>query len=136
MPEAPFSHVISAPRTAERVTPGVEYAQYSMATELGPMVVNVLALAPNHPEIRVDAVLAHDALTSGGETVSSMAQRTGAIAGINGDYFDIGATNQPTNIVVRTRTLLRTPRKRYALFITDQGPQIAETAFTGQLQIG
>ncbi len=136
MPEAPFPHVISAPRVAERVTPGLEYAQYTMATELGPMVVHVLALAPNHPEIRIDTVLAHDALTSGGETVSSMAQRTGAIAGINGDYFDIGATNQPTNIVVRNRTLLRTPRKRYALFITDRGPQIAETSFTGQLQIG
>lgn len=136
MPEAPFPHVVSAPRTLEGVTPGVEYAHYNMTTALGPIVVHVLAIAPDQPQIRIETVLAHDALTSGGETVSSMAQRTGAVAGINGDYFDIGATNQPTNVVVRDGTLLRTPRKRYALFITSQGPQITETSFTGQLQIG
>lgn len=135
MPEAPFPRVVTAPRVVERVTPGLEYAHYAMSTALGPIVVHVLALAPNHPQIRIDAVLAHDALTSPGETVSSMAQRTGAIAGINGDYFDIGATNQPTNIVVRSHTLLRTPRKRYALFITDQAPAIAEVSFNGQLQM-
>ncbi|MBV8637955.1 MAG: phosphodiester glycosidase family protein [Candidatus Eremiobacteraeota bacterium] len=136
MPEAPFPHVVTAPRSAERVTPGVEYARYDMTTALGPMVVHVLAIAPNQPHVRVDSVLAHDALTSSGETISSMAQRTGAIAGINGDYFDIGATNQPTNVVVSNHILLRTPRKRFALFVTNQGPEIAETSFTGQLQIG
>ncbi len=136
MPEAPFPHVLTAPRVAERVTPGVEYATYTMTTALGPMVVHVLAIAANQSHVRVDSVLSHDALTSSGETVSSMAQRSGAIAGINGDYFDIGATNQPTNIVVSNHTLLRTPRKRFALFITNQGPEIAETSFSGQLQIG
>ena len=45
-------------------------------------------------------MLAHDALTSSGETISSMAHRSGAIAGINADYFDIGNTNRPTNVVV------------------------------------
>ncbi len=135
-PEAPFPRVVSAARTIERVTPGLEYARYDMTTALGPIVVHVLSLAPSHPGIRLDSVLAHDVLTSGGETVSSMAQRTGAIAGINGDYFDIGATNQPTNIVVHNRTLLRSPRKRYALFVTDHGAEIAETSFMGTLQIG
>ncbi len=136
MPQAPFPRVVTAPRTAQRVTSGVEYARYTMTTELGPMVVNVLAIKPNRSQIRIDSVLAHDALTSSGETITSMAQRTGAVAGINGDYFDIGATNQPTNIVVTHHTLLRTPRKRFALLITNQGPEIAETSFSGQLQIG
>lgn len=136
-PEAPFPRVISAPRTVERVTTGVAYGEYDLTTATGPIVVHVLEIAPNLPDVHLDAVLAHDALTSSGETVSSMADRTGAIAGINGDYFDIGATNQPTNVVVRGGTLLRTPRKRYALFIgSDGNARIDEVAFDGQIQIG
>ena len=66
-----------------------------------------------------------------------MAQRTGAVAGINGDYFDIGNTNRPTNIVVRNGVLLQMPRNRYALAITRDGtPHIAEFAFMGQVQVG
>ncbi|HET9028785.1 MAG TPA: phosphodiester glycosidase family protein [Candidatus Aquilonibacter sp.] len=135
-PQAPFPRVLSAPRTAYEVTPGVEYGRYDLRTSLGPIVVRVLEIAPHAPDLRIDAVLAHDALTSTAETVSSMADRTGAIAGINGDYFDIGATNQPTNIVVRSGALLRTPRKRYALFVGNDGTaRIDEVSFTGQVQI-
>jgi hypothetical protein len=134
-PDAPFPRVLSSPRTVQRVTPGLEYAQYDLTTAMGPIVVRVLELAPNHPQIQLDAVLARDALTSNAETISSMAGRTHAIAGINGDYFDINATNQPTNVVVRSGTLLRTPRKRYALFMKKDGSStIEEVAFTGQLQ--
>ncbi|MBV8722586.1 MAG: phosphodiester glycosidase family protein, partial [Candidatus Eremiobacteraeota bacterium] len=62
---------------------------------------------------------------------------TGAVAGINGDYFDIGNTNRPLNIVVRNGELLQMPRKRYALSISRDGtPQIAEFSFYGQIQIG
>ena len=66
-----------------------------------------------------------------------MAERTKAVAGVNADYFDIGNTNRPTNIVARAGTLIRTPRKRYALLITKGGDaQIAEESFIGQAQLG
>ena len=50
-----------------------------------------------------------------------MAKRTRGVAGINGDYFDIGNTNRPENIVVRDGALLQPPYKRYALAITRDG---------------
>ena len=63
-------------------------------------------------------------------------KRTKAVAGINGDYFDIGNTNRPENIVVRGGALLQVPYKRYALAITrDGGAHIAEFSFSGELQV-
>ena len=108
-----------------------------MRTSVGPLVVRVVAVEPHRGDVRVGEVLAHDALQSRGETVGSMAKRTGAVAGINGDYFDIGNTYRPTNIVVRDGVMLQMPRNRYALAVTRDGtPQIAEFNFMGQIQIG
>lgn len=133
---APFPHIVTDAPAIETIAPGVEYGEYDLVTSAGPIVIHAIAVAPHTPNIRIDSVLAGDALASQGETVSSMAQRTGAIAGINGDYFDIGRTNRPTNIVVRGGELVRTPRKRYALLIERDGTaQIAEADFTGTLQL-
>ncbi len=136
-PPAPFPHVIRSPLTTSTIAPGLTYGDYDLTTQGGPIVVHVLEVAPNHPELRLETVLAHDALTSSGETVSSMAHRSGAVAAINGDYFDIGQTNQPVNIVVVSGTLVRTPRKRYSLVIgTDGAAHIVENSFSGNLEIG
>ncbi len=136
-PPAPFPRIALQAPVIEPVAPGVTKAQYDLITQAGPIVVHVVAIAPHRDDLRVDSVLANDVLTSGGETVSSMARRTGAVAGINADYFDIGATNRPTNIVVHGGRLLRSPRKRCSLVITRNGmPHILENDFQGQVQIG
>ncbi|HTU71268.1 MAG TPA: phosphodiester glycosidase family protein [Candidatus Baltobacteraceae bacterium] len=132
----PFPPVAFDAPTIETIAPGVEYGEYDLVTGEGPIVVHVIAVAPHAPGIELNTVLADDALTSPGETVSSMAQRTGAIAGINGDYFDIGNTNAPTNVVVHDDELLRTPDRRYALLVTQDGtPQISQVEFAGTLQL-
>jgi hypothetical protein len=135
-PPEPFPRVISDAPTIETIAPGVTSARYDLLTAAGPIVVRAIAVAPHRNDLRVDTVLAADALTSQGETISSMARRTNAVAGINADYFDIGNTNRPTNIVVRGGQLLRTPRKRYALVVTKSGDaHIVESTFTGQVDI-
>lgn len=135
-PAAPFPRILTDAPTIEPVSPGVDYGTYDLLTDAGPIVVHAIAVQAHAPNVRLDTVLAGDALTSGGETISSMARRTDAIAGINSDYFDIGNTNAPTNIVVRSNRLMRTPRKRYALVITADGlPQIVETSFTGMVTV-
>jgi hypothetical protein len=135
-PAPPFPRIVLDAPTIERIAPGVEYGEYDLITAAGPIVVHVVAVAPHAPEIELNSVLASDALQSTGETASSMARRTGAIAGINADYFDIGNTNRPTNLVVRHGTLMSTPTKRYALVIASDGTaQIIETTFAGMLQL-
>jgi hypothetical protein len=135
-PGGPFPQVLEQAPTIESVAPGVEYAEYQLLTAIGPLVVHVVAVAPRRGDVRIGSVLANDSLESRGETVGSMARRTAAVAGINGDYFDIGNTNRPQNIVVRNGALVQPPSKRYALAITRDGiPHIAEFTFSGQLEI-
>jgi hypothetical protein len=135
-PAPPFPRIAFDAPTIERIAPGVEYGEYDMVTDAGPIVVHAIAIDPHAPDIGLNSVLASDTLASGGETVSSMARRTGAIAGINGDYFDIGNTNRPTNVVVRGSALMSTPTKRYALAIgVDGTPQIIEMQFAGTLTL-
>lgn len=136
-PDAPFPHVVRQAPTLETIAPGVEYGEYDMDTAAGPLSIHVIAIAPHRSDVRTGEVQARDALESRGETTGSMAKRTGAVAGINGDYFDIGNTYRPTNIVVRDGVLLQMPRRRYALAIGRNGyPQITEFGFTGQVAIG
>ncbi|MGA7356846.1 MAG: hypothetical protein WBW76_15585, partial [Candidatus Cybelea sp.] len=135
-PDTPFPRILEEAPTIENVAPGIEYGEYQMLTEVGPLAIHVVAVEPHRTDVRIGNVLAGSALESRGETVGSMARRTAAVAGINGDYFDIGNTNRPENIVVRNGTLLQLPKKRYALAITRDGyPHIAEFTFSGELVI-
>jgi hypothetical protein len=58
----------------------------------GPWVVHVLRLDRDRYAGRVGAVLSNDTVT-GRETVSALGGRHGALAGINGGYFVIGAAD-------------------------------------------
>ena len=123
--------------TSEFVAPGARRATYRLQTSNGPLVVNVVAVDPREPSIRIRAVLANDRLVSPGETVGAMARRTNAIAGVNADYFDIGNTNQPLNLVVRDGALLRSPSKRVVLDVrTDRSVHFENVALIGTLRFG
>jgi hypothetical protein len=120
-PPAPFPLVIAQSQSSEIVAPGITRTDIRMRTSAGPLVVHVVTIDEREPSVRLGAVVAHDKLVSPGETVSAMANRTGAVAGINADYFDIGNTNQPLNVVVRNGVLLRSPSKRIALVVGNDG---------------
>src|SRR5665213_1497778 len=120
-PPAPFPLVLGSSVEREAVAPGVARATYRMLTAAGPLVVSVVTVDPREPTVRLGAVLAHDTVVSKDETTSSMARRTAAVAGINGDYFDINASGAPVGIVVRGGALERTPSARPALTVTRGG---------------
>lgn len=134
-PPAPFPGIVRSAPTFSTIAPGVTYGEYDLETLGGPLIVRALAIAPHRGDVRVGTVVAHDSLSSAGERVTEMAARTGAVAGINGDYFD-PATNRATNIVVEDGRLLAMPRKRYSLVISHGGgAQFAESTFLGQIQL-
>ncbi|HMD01321.1 MAG TPA: phosphodiester glycosidase family protein [Candidatus Baltobacteraceae bacterium] len=136
-PPSPFPAVLMQSVSTSFVAPGIARAAYRIATAAGPLVINVVALDPRDPAIRLRTILADDRLISGGETVSSMALRSGAVAGVNGDYFDIGNTNQPLNLVVQEGVLVRTPSKRYALDVRRDGSVHFERfRFSGTVRYG
>jgi hypothetical protein len=105
----------------ESTAPGISFAQYSIATENGPLAINALMVDPRNPSVRFDTAIAEDHLNSGGERTSAMGVRTHAVAGVNGDYFDIGRTYQPQGMLIRSGELLRGPTDRYAAIIRRDG---------------
>jgi exopolysaccharide biosynthesis protein len=136
-PPPPFPLVIAQSTARAFIAPGMTLATYHVQTTNGPLVVHVTAIDLHEPTIRIATVLANDALVSAGETVSSMARRTGAIAGINADYYDIGQTNQPLNIVVRDGMLLRTPSGRATLTVSrDRSVRFGTYRFAGSVSDG
>src|SRR5438309_1023219 len=65
-------------------------------------------------------------------SVSSMVARSGAIAGVNADFFDIHGSGMPLNIVVRDGELLRSPTDRVALAVRKDGSiRIGRFTWTG-----
>lgn len=136
-PAAPFPHILTDAATLTEVAPGVAYGDYEMLTADGPLSVRVLAIDLSEPTVRVGAMLAQDRLVSQGEPVSSMAGRSGAVAGINGDYFDINQTNQPLNILVQNGRLERMPMQRWAIAIDrNKVARFAEFSIAVSAQIG
>jgi hypothetical protein len=135
-PGAPFPRIIEQAPSVESIAPGVAYGDYQLETSAGPLAVRVIAVEPHRSDVKLGSVVADDSLISPGETVGSMARRTRAVAGINGDFFDIGNTNRPINMVVRDGALLQLPYKRYVLAITHDGTAyIAEFTFSGQIVV-
>ncbi len=136
-PPAPFPLVLAQSREEAFVAPGVERATYHLTTSDGPLAISVIAVDPTEPSVRIGSVVASDRMISRGETLSSMAKRTGAIAGVNADYFDIGQTNQPLNLVVRGGALLRTPSKRIVLSVhRDRTVKFERASFSGMVTYG
>ncbi|MBD5657378.1 MAG: phosphodiester glycosidase family protein, partial [Candidatus Eremiobacteraeota bacterium] len=101
----------------EATAPGLAFAQYGIQTDHGPLAISVLSIDPHEPTLRFDTALAEDHVISGGERTSAMGVRTGAVAGVNGDYFDIGRTYQPQGMLVKGGKLMRGPTDRAAMSI-------------------
>jgi hypothetical protein len=120
-PPAPFPIVTGQSYTTTILANGISYAHYTLLTTSGPLSINAVLVDMHEPSTHLRTVLAGDRLVSPGETVSSMAHRTGAIVGINGDYFARGGTNEPLNLVVNDATVLRTPGTRVALAVHSNG---------------
>lgn len=116
-----FSSVAGEPRLRsvrlEATAPGLAFAQYGMMGDHGPLAISVLAVDPQEATLRFDTAIAEDHIFSGGERTSALGVRTGAVAGVNGDYFDIGRTYQPQGMLVRAGKIVRGPTDRSALVI-------------------
>lgn len=104
------------------VAPGVVYSHYVLRTAAGPLSIHHLRLDLGTPSVRLGTALANNQLISGDETVSSMMTHwSGVVAGVNGDFFDIGDSGMPLNVMVKDGRLLRSPSGWTALAIGKDG---------------
>jgi exopolysaccharide biosynthesis protein len=98
----------------------------------GPWQIDVLEIDPEQFEGELTNVLANDKIT-GREKVSSMADRTQALAGMNGGYFVVGSTDgepgDPAGIsMVDGQLISEAVGERTSLLLSGNGADIAETS--------
>jgi hypothetical protein len=116
------------------IAPGVSYSHFNVRTSAGPLNVHHLRLDLGHPAVRLSMGLARNQLISEDERVSSMVRRSGAVAGVNGDFFDIGDSGMPLNIAVQDGRLLRSPSGRVALAVgKDSRARIVRYRWAGSV---
>ena len=117
------------------VTKGVTYQNIRYATSSGPITMHETWVDLSDPNVRVGAVLSGDKLESDrNETVSEMAHRTGAVVGINGDFFESGTSDMALNMSMVEGKLLHSPTQSAILGIDEQNKvQIGKFTFTGSV---
>lgn len=108
--------VVDYGKTApSEITRGVDQYAETYDTVAGRQHIQVLTADLADPNVRTGVVEAgDDVIDPADETTSSMARRTGAVAGVNGGYFDINATGQPLGGVVSDGTILKSPVPDFA----------------------
>ncbi len=105
----------------ETAAPGVAFAQFGLTSPLGPHVVSLVGIDPKEPTLHFDTALSADKIISKGERTSDLGTRTNAVAGLNGDYFDIGRTYEPQGMLMRGGALLHGPADRASVVIDRNG---------------
>ncbi|MEU7721121.1 phosphodiester glycosidase family protein [Streptomyces tibetensis] len=76
-----------------RVAPGVTYEEFDIQAARGVAHAHVLRVELGNPQVRVD--LLYPGSVAARARVSAMADTQGAVAGVNGDFFNITETQHP-----------------------------------------
>ncbi|HTU71929.1 MAG TPA: phosphodiester glycosidase family protein [Trebonia sp.] len=94
----------------QTITSGVQWNTDTYQTVGGAQKAQVLNIDLTNPNLHFGAVEAGDKLIDpSDETISSMATRTGAIAGVNSDFFAINTTGQPNGMLIQNGVLEASP---------------------------
>src|SRR5579875_13783 len=99
---------------SQTITAGVTEDSQTIDTVGGRQHTQILSVNLASPNVRVGSVEAgNTVIDPSDETVTSMGDRTGAVAGVNGGYFDINKTGQPTGGSVVNGQILKSPPASY-----------------------
>ncbi|WP_416972937.1 phosphodiester glycosidase family protein [Streptomyces sp. 4F14] len=82
-----------APPADAAVAPGVTYRQYDIEGAAGTAHAHVLSVDLSDPHVRLG--LLHPGVVAGRAPVSRLADAQGALAGVNGDFFNIAEDQHP-----------------------------------------
>jgi len=124
----------------EKVVDGVTYYRDRPKTGAGCTDAHILRIEPFSRLTRVFPVLAHEGIAQK-ETLSSMAKRYNAIAGINGAYFT--PRGDPIGTLIIDRRLISSPLYRRSVFGVSEddtlifgNPDFSGTLRAGDMSIG
>lgn len=138
---ANWSTVVSEHKTdVGDVTRGVHLSRDVLDTVAGRQPTQTLTVDSTDANVRVGVVGAGSTLVNpADETVSSMARRTGAVAGVNGGFFDVNASGQPIAGEIVGGEMWKSPQHSHdGTFIVrkDGSMAIHDEEFTGTITDG
>ncbi|ASS74360.1 hypothetical protein CIG75_04755 [Tumebacillus algifaecis] len=100
------------------VTKGVTYQQFDYVTKSGKIRLHETWVNLTDPNVEVKTVMSGDKLENEtNETVSAMARRTGAVAGVNGDFFESESSGMALGMSVQEGQLIHHPNQTAVLGI-------------------
>lgn len=117
----------------KQIFPGVTHIRIQRTTKNGPLLVNVIDIAPNNPQLKVIPALANDRIF-GKKTIRTIVKENNAIAGINAGFFK-PPTGLPLGTMIIEEELITGPIfDRVTLGITnDDSYRIERIHLTGQI---
>lgn len=119
----------------ETIASGLSLHSETYQTVGGAQSAKVMNIDLDNKNLRFGAVEAGDKLIDpSDETISSMADRTGAIAGVNADFFAINSTGNPSGMLIQNGVLEASPVASwpYDLEVLKTGKvQMATETFSG-----
>lgn len=130
-----FSVEAAAPKLVkqEPIAAGAERMEYSWQLKKGQVIVDVIKCDLTNPNLKINLVTGNGKYTQKA-TVSQMANRTGAVGLVNGDFFNMKAQGAPLGASVLDGRLISAPMNSigyYTLGIDENGTAIIDTVTFG-----
>lgn len=101
-------------------------------------LASVIQIDLQNPYVKLDVMTGTGGKFTTRQTVSGMAKETGAVAGVNGDYYNTAAEGAPMGAQVSDGVLMSSPSQlkgMYAFGVTkDRKPVIDQYDFVGKVQ--
>ncbi|MFB2600300.1 phosphodiester glycosidase family protein [Herbiconiux sp. P17] len=142
MPATPanWPTVVTRSTTADLpITAGVTEHSDVLNTVTGRQPVQLLEVDASDANVRLGVVGAGDTLINpADETPSSMANRTGAVAGINGGFFQINASGQPNDGQIVDGEIWKSPTHNHPgtfVVLADGTSAIRDEEFSGTVSV-
>lgn len=126
----------------EILTSGAKLMKYNYTTTRSGSKVNVLAdviqVDLQNPYVKLDVMTGKGGNLNSKQSTGGMAKENGAVAAVNGDYFNVSGELAPIGGQVSDGVLVSTPSElsgMYALTVTKDGkPMIDEYSFDGTVK--
>lgn len=137
--------IVSAAETTktseEMITSGAKLLKYTYTTTRSSkpvkVLMDVIEVDLTNPYVHMDIMTGKSNQLTTRQTVQNMAKETGAVAGVNGDFFVMSGQGVPMGAAVSQGTLVSSPAKlkgMYAFAVTkDSKPMIDLFSFNGSV---
>ncbi|MEV7323605.1 phosphodiester glycosidase family protein [Streptomyces sp. NPDC093970] len=122
-----------------QVTEGVTYSGGAIDAIDGRVPVDVVSADTRNSNVRLGVAVSHDAVVDPqDETTTSMAVRTGAVAGINGGYFQVNASGQANDGEIVGGEIWKSPTANHegtVAVLRDGSVAYGDQVFSGSVAV-